>query len=76
MLGTEADKNAAQIINNLCKGKVLDLTGNTKLSEAMAVINLSDVFITNDSGLMHVGAALKTPMVAIFGSTKSLNRLC
>jgi len=35
----------------------------------MALIGECTVFVTNDSGLMHVGAALHTPMVAIFGST-------
>ena len=35
----------------------------------MALIERCQCFITNDSGLMHIGAALHVPMVAIFGST-------
>jgi ADP-heptose:LPS heptosyltransferase len=37
--------------------------------EAMALIERCRFFVTNDSGLMHIAAALNVPMVAIFGST-------
>lgn len=47
----------------------IDLCGRTRLGEAMALIAACDLFITNDSGLMHVAAALKVPLIAIFGST-------
>ena len=71
VFGTEADRGAARSISEKVgeKGAVLDLTGKTDLATAMAHISLCDVFITNDSGLMHVAAALDTPLVAIFGST-------
>jgi heptosyltransferase-2 len=49
--------------------QVIDLAGTTTLAEAMALIGQCDAFVTNDSGLMHVAAAQKTPLVAIFGST-------
>ena len=39
---------------------------------AMALIGRCDAFVTNDSGLMHVAAAQKTPLVAIFGSTDAV----
>ncbi len=38
----------------------------------MALIGQCDALVTNDSGLMHVGAATKTPLVAIFGSTDDI----
>jgi len=71
VFGTDADQEAAGIISERVSRKdaVLDLTGRTSLAEAMAHISLCDVFITNDSGLMHVAAALDTPLAAIFGST-------
>ncbi len=50
----------------------LDFSGKTSLSEAMALIEKCDLFITNDSGLMHVAAALDVPLVAVFGSTNSI----
>ncbi len=48
---------------------VLNLAGRTSLREAMALIHCCHLFLTNDSGLMHVAAALGVPTVAIFGST-------
>ena len=53
--------------NEIDEGVVL--AGKTTLMQAAAVIGLCNVFITNDSGLMHVASALQTPTVAIFGST-------
>ncbi len=69
IFGTEADRETADFIRQGAPGKVSDMTGKTTLAEAMALIERCDVFVTNDSGLMHVSAALKTPTVAIFGST-------
>jgi len=47
----------------------LNLAGRTTLRELCAVLKLCQVLLTNDSGPMHVAAALGTPVVAIFGST-------
>lgn len=47
----------------------INLCGRTSLGRAMALIRRCSFFVTNDSGLMHVAAALDVPMVAIFGST-------
>ncbi len=48
---------------------ILDFTGKTTLAQAVALIAQCRLFVTNDSGLMHVAAALGVPLVAIFGST-------
>lgn len=72
VFGTKADNKAADTIQHACGEKTIDLTGKTSLSKAMAIIEKCNAFVTNDSGLMHVGAALKTPLVAIFGSTDSI----
>ena len=69
VFGTKADQAAAEEISAAVKGQVLDLTGRTSLAEAAACIARCDVFVTNDSGLMHVAAALNTPLAAVFGST-------
>ena len=47
----------------------MDLTGRTDLVEAVAVLKSSSAFIGNDSGLMHLAAALGKPTVGIFGSS-------
>lgn len=72
LFGSAADKETAvRIIGRAgaAASRMIDLTGATTLIEAMALIGECDVFVTNDSGLMHVAAALRTPLVAIFGST-------
>ena len=72
LFGSAADREtAAAIIRHAghAATRMIDLTGATSLIEAMALIGECEVFVTNDSGLMHVAAALHTPMVAIFGST-------
>lgn len=46
---------------------------NKKIPELAAVISLSDLFITNDTGVMHVAGATKTPQVSIFGPTNPFN---
>jgi heptosyltransferase-2 len=46
-----------------------DLTGKTTLDEAIALLAGAEVVVSNDSGLMHVAAALGRPQVALFGSS-------
>jgi heptosyltransferase-2 len=48
------------------------LSGKTTLGQLMAVIKRCELFITNDSGPMHLAAALDTPQIAIFGSTSEI----
>jgi heptosyltransferase-2 len=48
---------------------IFNLAGKTSLRELMALLKLCRVFLTNDTGPMHVAAALEIPVVAIFGST-------
>ena len=69
VFGTANDAVTVAAIKGFAPEQVIDLAGQTTLAEAMALIGRCDAFVTNDSGLMHVGAALKTPLVAIFGST-------
>jgi heptosyltransferase-2 len=48
---------------------ILNLAGKTSLRELMALLKICRVLLTNDSGPMHVAAALGTPVVVLFGST-------
>ncbi len=74
IFGTDADQEAAGEISRAVddKNKVVSLCGETSLSQAMALIKRCRVFVTNDSGLMHVSAAMQTPTVAVFGSTNPI----
>lgn len=72
VFGTTADTEAARSIKEFSirtPHHVVDMTAKTTLQQVMALIHCCNVFVTNDSGLMHVAAALETPTVAIFGST-------
>jgi heptosyltransferase-2 len=72
VFGTTADTEAARAISEFSlrtPHHVVDMTAKTTLPQVMALIHCCNVFVTNDSGLMHVAAALDTPTVAIFGST-------
>jgi lipopolysaccharide heptosyltransferase II len=51
---------------------VVDLSGKTTVSELAALISRAAMCVTNDSGPMHLAAALGAPLVAIFGPTDSL----
>jgi heptosyltransferase-2 len=64
----EAD-TTAQVAHGLPGARVLDLAGATRLGQALALLARLELFITNDSGLMHAAAALGTPTLAVFGST-------
>ena len=46
-----------------------DLAGQTQLAEAVDMLSLADAVVSNDSGLMHIAAALSRPLVVIYGAT-------
>jgi heptosyltransferase II len=54
-------------------GQCLNLAGKTSLPQALSLIAASKSTVSNDSGLMHVAAALGVPQVAIFGSSSPLH---
>ncbi len=62
-----AGVNAAQ------PGRCLSLAGKTSLAEAFCIIAAAKTVVSNDTGLMHVAAALDVPQVAIFGSSSPLH---
>jgi len=69
VLGTQSDVATGLTIEQLSHGAALNLCGKTSLDQAIDLIAGSVAVITNDSGLMHVAAALDTPQVALFGSS-------
>ena len=70
LFGGKADIAAAnQIQTALPQATVFNLAGATSLRELMALLKICRVLLTNDTGPMHVAAALGTPVVVPFGST-------
>ncbi len=68
ILGSSRERPLGEhIVANL--SRAMNLCGQTDLLSAAALIQQAAVFVSNDSGLMHVAAALRRPQVAIFGST-------
>ncbi len=63
----------AQRVNADMPGQCLDLAGRTSLDSAIALVAASRAMVSNDSGLMHVAAALDVPQVAVFGSSSPLH---
>ncbi|MBI5100286.1 MAG: lipopolysaccharide heptosyltransferase II [Nitrospirae bacterium] len=57
------------------QGRALSLAGKTTLRELPALISECDVLISNDSGPMHIGYAVRTPVVGIFGPVAPVTRL-
>ena len=66
-------EEVAAPVNAQQAGKCLNLAGKTSLPQALALIAASRSTVSNDSGLMHVAAALGVPQVAIFGSSSPLH---
>ena len=69
VFGSLNELPVAEEMASFMKSRPVILTGKTDLETYIALISLSRVFVTNDSGPMHLAAALNVPQVAIFGST-------
>ncbi|MDP3678783.1 MAG: lipopolysaccharide heptosyltransferase II, partial [Methylotenera sp.] len=68
LFGSDKDIPVTTIIHQLTQNRCVDFGGKTKLGEAIDLMSLCDTIISNDSGLMHVAAALDKKLIAIFGS--------
>ncbi len=76
MVGAGHDRDAARAVesalvdvNGALRPRLVDLTARTSLRELMGVLFRADAIVANDSGAMHLGAALGRPVVAVFGPT-------
>jgi heptosyltransferase II len=66
------DAQTAPLVHEICANlpsRVVNLAGLTSLRELIALLKQCSLFLTNDSGPMHIAAALQVPLVALFGST-------
>ena len=69
VIGTEMERSIATRIDERMASSTAVLAGKTSLETLIGVLAESSLMITNDSGPMHIAAALGVPTVAIFGST-------
>jgi heptosyltransferase II len=71
LLGGKGDYALGEHIQSQVEdvSRIQNWCGDTSLDEAIALIGLCHGMVSNDSGLMHIGAALKKPQIAIFGSS-------
>ena len=70
ILGGRDDQAVGQMIAAAAPGKCLNLCGETTLPEMIEWVRRCELMVTNDTGPMHVAAALGKPMVALFGPTE------
>ena len=69
IVGSETERSIATRIQGLMQSRVAVLNGKTSLETLIGTISESFVVLTNDSGPMHIAAALGVPTVAVFGAT-------
>jgi heptosyltransferase-2 len=69
LFGTPAESAVSNAIQDGLRQKAIDLVGQTQIAELPALLSRCSVFLGNDSGAMHVAAAVGLPVVAIFGPT-------
>ncbi|MFZ3016825.1 MAG: lipopolysaccharide heptosyltransferase II [Gallionella sp.] len=69
LFGSGKDKAVADEIDELTGHACINLCGRTDLGDAVALLSCAKLAVSNDSGLMHMAAALDRPMIAIFGSS-------
>ena len=72
VFGSQREVDIAEEIVRAADMPLLNMSGKTSIRELMALISQCRLFITNDSGPMHIAAELGVPVVAIFGSTDPL----
>jgi heptosyltransferase I len=68
-IGGAAEREEAQAVMALMRTNAVDLTGQTPVGLLPCLLRQAAVLITNDSGPMHIAAAVGTPVVALFGPT-------
>jgi heptosyltransferase-2 len=69
LIGSQNDREAGAEIERAAGGVCRNLCGETTLTEAIDLLASCSLVVSNDSGLMHVAAALGRPLVALYGSS-------
>jgi heptosyltransferase-2 len=71
LFGSANDQPVTAAIRAHCQGDsaCFDLAGRTQLAEAVDLLSLATAVVSNDSGLMHIAAALGRPLAVVYGAT-------
>jgi heptosyltransferase-2 len=69
IVGSASERGLGEAIASLVRAPVRVLSGETTLRDLVGVVSRLRLLLTNDSGPMHLAAALGVPLVAVFGST-------
>jgi len=72
LIGSPSELEVSRQVVNAGKREPIVLTGQTSIAEVVAIISIGNVLVTNDTGPAHIGAALGTPTLVIFGPTNPL----
>lgn len=71
LVGASGEEALGRVVAESMQGRAVQLSGRTTVRELMAVIKRCSLFLTNDTGPMHIAAAFGVPIVAVFGPTDS-----
>jgi heptosyltransferase-2 len=69
LIGSPGEKEVSENVRAHANSAFVMLTGQTSVAEVTALISVADLLVTNDTGPAHIGAALGTPTIVIFGPT-------
>ena len=72
LVGSKDEVDVSMEVDRLMRDKAVMLTGQTELADAVAVLSLVDLLVTNDTGPAHIASALGRPTLVIFGPTDPL----
>jgi heptosyltransferase-2 len=72
LIGSPAELAVSEEVAAYSDRKPILLTGKTTVADVVALISIAEVLVTNDTGPAHIGAALGTPTLVIFGPTNPL----
>ncbi len=67
--GTEDRKRGDEIIKLSTNPDIINTCGELNINQSASLVNSSEIIITNDTGLMHIAAAFKKPIISIWGNT-------
>jgi heptosyltransferase II len=69
LLGSPKDRGTGEEISQASGGAAKNLCGQTELADAVDLLGAARVAVSNDSGLLHIAAAVGTPVVGLYGSS-------